>query len=354
MPWTTPTLQDVRGLVKSNVTALLRSGPMIANSVLRVMSDANAGLAYLTLLYLDWLAKQLLPDKAEDEWLIRHANIWLPDGPKVATFAIGVATVTGIDGTPLAIGAQMTVPTQSGIITFVTTQTITVGPAATPVNIAALTAGVTGLETGASLSFVIGVAGVDGQATVSAIADGVDAETDDELRVRVLDRIRKPPMGGDADDYVQWALQVPAVTRAWSYPLEMGIGTVTVRFMMDDLRAGSGGFPNPGDVATVDAHMQIMRPVAIKDYFTQAPIPYPINVAISNLDSDDAATRAAITASLLIAFLERSLPGQTWYRAWTDEAIAAAAGVDHYDLTATDTVMASNGYMPTLGTITYS
>ena len=36
-------------------------------------------------------------------------------------------------------------------------------------------------------------------ATADRITGGVDEETDDELRARVLQRIRKPPMGGSAD-----------------------------------------------------------------------------------------------------------------------------------------------------------
>ena len=56
--------------------------------------------------------------------------------------------------------------------------------------------------------------------------------------------------GGAEVDYVQWALGVPGATRAWCYPLEMGMGTVTVRFMMDNLRADEDGFPRQGDVAT--------------------------------------------------------------------------------------------------------
>ena len=35
------------------------------NSVMRILSDSNAGLAHLTLLYLDWLAKQLMVDTSD-------------------------------------------------------------------------------------------------------------------------------------------------------------------------------------------------------------------------------------------------------------------------------------------------
>ena len=40
-----------------------------------------------------------------------------------------------------------------------------------------------------------------------------------------------------------------ACTRAWCRPLEMGIGTVTVRVMFDELRADDDGFPSYEDLA---------------------------------------------------------------------------------------------------------
>src|SRR5262249_2386251 len=181
---------------------------------------------------------------------------------------------------------------------------------------------------------------------------GTDDETDDELRARILERIRNPPMGGDLEDYVNWTLRLPGVTRAWAAQ-EMGIGTVTVRFMMDDLRADNDGFPTPDDVDTVAAYLNTVRPVTVKDLFVEAPIPQPVNLHITYLDSDVAATRNAITASLIDIFRERAAPGAIWYRSWSDEGIAAAPGVVAYDLVASDVVMPAGGYMAVLGDITY-
>ena len=102
--------------------------------------------------------------------------------------------------------------------------------------------------------------------TVISMSGGTDTETDDELRVRLLDRLSAPPMGGDAEDYVVWALSVPGVTRAWSAPNEMGIGTVTVRFM-HDLRASTGGFPNQDDMLTARRRFLIsVRPVKAQGF----------------------------------------------------------------------------------------
>ena len=107
------------------------------------------------------------------------------------------------------------------------------------------TGSMTNLEVGDKLIIVTQVTGVDPTATITEMVGGTDQETDDELRVRVLERIQKPPMGGDADDYVQWALSFPGVTRAWCSPKEMGLGTVTVRFMME-LVAGRSGWISRG------------------------------------------------------------------------------------------------------------
>jgi uncharacterized phage protein gp47/JayE len=362
MPWTTPSLEDVRKQNRDYVAAKLGSGTILANSLARILADANAGLAYLCLLFIGWLARQFLPDTAERDWLLRHADIWL-GGAKAATFAEGTATATGIAGTPLPEGSRLV-----GAVEYETTEEVTVGVDPTPVDIRALDAGAAGnLEAGTVLSFSSPPSGLDATGIVVTLTGGADAESVDDLRGRVLDRIRKPPMGGDADDYAAWALEVPGVTRAWCSPLEMGIGTVTVRFMMDDLRATgvptTSGFPNSGDIAAVQAHLDAKRPVAVKDFFVVAPIAEPVGFTISSLDGDDAATRAALEASVAKMVADRARPAyaengvaqaaQTIHREWVSAAILEAAGVVSFELTMVDHVMPTNGHMGVMGTATY-
>ena len=157
------------------------------------------GLAFLVLLYIDWLALQLLPDTAETEWLDRHAAIWLPaGGRKPATFASGSVTATGINGSILPQGSQLTGSGGgSGSVLYETLSQITVGTGPTPVDVRAVDPGVAGnLDQGSSLAFVNAIAGIDGSVTVVTMDGGVDIESDDELRERVLERIQQPPMGG--------------------------------------------------------------------------------------------------------------------------------------------------------------
>lgn len=351
MPWTTPTLREVRALNRDNLSAYLPGADAsVPNSVLRVLSDQNAGGAYLTLLYLDWLSRQFLVDTAETEWLDRHAQIWL-NGRKASTYASGTVNVTGAPGVLLPSGSIFQ---SSDAIQYQTTQDYYLGTESTAVAVNALSAGSAGNRTaGAILNLTVAASGVDAQATAILITGGADAENDDDLRTRVLLRIRKTPMGGDADDYVQWALSVPGITRAWVAPLELGIGTVTVRVMADDLRASSGGFPIQDDLNAVIAYLNTVRPVATKDLFVYGPIPYPLTIRIANLSSDTPSTRIAIEAALRKMLFDRAAPGQTIFASWVAEAISGALGEESHDLYFSNAVMPSKGHMATLAAIIY-
>ena len=341
---------------------------------MRVLSDSQGALCHLNLQYLGWLALQLMPDTAEAEWLDRFGNIWLVNadgstGRKMATLANGSITVTG---TPGVVVPASTIFTAAGN-SYQTMANVTIAPATSPPAAVAAQALVPGsignLDPGTSMAMVGSITGVDGSATVVEMDGGTDEETDDELRLRVLDRIRQPPMGGDASDYVQWALAVPGVTRAWCSPLEMGMGTVTVRFMMDDLRATTdpttNGFPLPQDVTAVTNYLNTVRPVAVLDIVVEGPIPEPINFTVQglndgNYDSDlqgaiiDSVT-AMLAAKAAPAYAVNGVgqPAQTIYAAWVSDAIYQTAGVAYFDLIMTDHVMPTNGSLAVMGAVTW-
>jgi uncharacterized phage protein gp47/JayE len=371
MGWTTPTLKALRQLNRANIIGQMNSGAMIPNSIERVMADANAGLAFLALLYLDYIAQQVMPDTATD-WLPRYADIWLTNyggGQKPATLASGTVTATGQAGIIIPIGALLTgpsIPSTTGgtptILGYQVTAQTTCGAGPTPVPVAATTAGALwNLDAGTILTWSPAIAGINGAAIIVSLAGGADQETTDQLRARLLQRIRQPPMGGDADDYVAWALSVPGVTRAWTSPLEMGAGTVTVRFMMDSLRASTGGFPLPTDVATVQTFLNTKRPVTAIDVFVVAPIPEPISFTLTGLNATDSGTMANISTSVTTMLAGKAapassrngspVPAQTIYAAWVSDAVFQAAGVQYFDLVMADHLMPTPSSMATLGSI---
>jgi len=351
-------------MVRDDVTAALKGAVMVANNVLRVMSDSQGGLAHLILRYIDWLANQLLPDTAEKIWLDRHGDIWLVNadgstGRKDPTYSEGIASFTGTQGQVIPIFTQLMA--QGEGVAFETTEEIEIGAAPTNGAIRATVAGTAGnLPAGANLSFVVAMGGIDTTVTVVELVGGTDQETDDDLRARVLERIQKPPMGGDADDYVAWVLACPGVTRAWCAAREMGMGTVTVRFMCDALRASNAGFPLATDIATVQAYLDEKRPVAVKDFFVEAPIPEPINYTL-RIINDSLSLRQQAEDSVAAMLFDRASPGftvggvpqsaTTIYAAWVSEAISRI--VSEFDLTMADHPMPNNGCLAVLGTVTY-
>ena len=360
MPWSTPSLKDVRSLVRDHIRGSLPGADaLIPNSVLRVLSDVQGALCHLVLQFIDWLALQLLPDTAEHEWLDRHADIWLVNsdgttGRKMATLATGSVTVTGNPQAVVPIGTRFRADSN---IEFESIELVYIdADAETPVPLRALDPGPIGnLPAGTTIRIVVPPVGVNGGATViEDFAGGAPEENDDDLRTRVLQRIRQPPHGGAAHDYVRWALAVPGCTRAWCAPLEMGPGTVTVRVLFDDLRADNDGWPTEADLIAVTNYIDTQRPVAVKDFWVLAPIKQFIDVHISHLTPDTPATRGAIEQSVDEMLFNYAAPGQTIFAAWKSNAVMSAVGVYSFDLVGTaDDVMESPGHMAVLGDIVH-
>lgn len=363
MPWTTPTLRQVREMVRDDIATSLSGAVMVGNSVLRVIADAQAGLARLCLKFIEWLSLQIFVYTAEKEWLDRHGDIWLVNadgstGRKAPGLASGTVTFEGTPGISVPEGTEIIA---ANGVSYETLEEITLGDGPTEVAVRALNEGEAGnLEAGTLIAIAIPLSGVNSSATVVDLRGGIEEESDDDLRARILFRIQKPPQGGDADDYVYWATRVPAVTRAWSAPREMGMGTITLRFMCDGLRADNDGFPIDDDIDVVTDYLDTVRPVAIRDFFVEAPVPEPINFSV-HLVKDSMTLRANVEDSVHAMLHERAKPahaingelqsGTTIYNAWVSEAIARVT--TEFTLYMDDHDMPHNGALAVLGTVTY-
>lgn len=365
MPWQTLTLNEIRKNNRDYISGKTGGAPLIPNSTTRVLADANGGNAHLVLQYIANLAKQLLPDTADGDWLRnRHAKIWL-GGWKQATYASGLVLLSGTAGITVLAGTQLSGLSSGVTVLYATTSDIVIGSGPTEAPVKALTAGAQGnCAEDSSLSVTSAQPGLNGTAKVVSITGGTDEEETEDLRTRVLERIRLPPMGGDADDYVAWTKSVPGVTRAWCSPGEMGVGTVTVRFMMDDLRASTGGFPNADDLYAVKVYLDMVRPVATKDLFVVSPVAYPISFRLSNIGGDSSASRAALEKAVASMLREKAAPAhaingtrqdaQTIYAVWVSEAISSVPEIAYFDLNMQDAVMPHAGAMAALGQVIYA
>jgi len=323
----------------------------LRRSVLGVLARVLAGVSHGLHGHLDYISKQILPDKAEAEELARHASIWLKNQRLAATFAAGSAAFTGNDGVVIPAGTAMQ---RSDGETFTTDADGTIASGTVTIALTADVAGVSGnCAAFSKLQMISAIAGAEGEATidVNGLTGGVDIESDDSLRARVLDRIQNPPHGGADFDYITWAKEVAGVTRAWVYAQELGFGTVTVRFMMDE--AYADGIPLAADVTTVQDYIDTVRPVT-SDATVVAPVAVPMNFNITGLSPSTAAVKAAIEDELKDLLEREAIPGGTILISHIREAISIAAGeVDHVLVTPAADVTHSTGEIATFGVITW-
>lgn len=350
MPFQRPTLTEIidRDLADMSSRVVGVDGAVLRRSVLGVIARTLAGASHELHGHLDYLARQIIIDTAEVEYLERWASVWGVQR-RAAEFAVGSVTFTGTNGSVIPEGTL--VQRQDGA-QFETTAEATIASGTATAAVQAVTAGAAGNTAAAvTLSLVQPVSGVQSAATVAAggLTNGSDTEDDDSLRARLLARIQEPPHGGAAHDYIAWALEVPGVTRAWVYPMEMGPGTVTVRFVRDN---DASPIPDAAEVAAVQAHIEEVRPVTA-EVFVVAPVAVPLNLTIQ-IAPDTTAIRAAIEAEIRDLMQREAEPGGTILVSHLREAISIAPGeFDHVLVSPAANVTHTAGQLAVLGTITW-
>ena len=342
MPFARPSLSELIARVRADIdTRLPGADSRLRHSVLAVISSGLAGLAAGLYSFLEYGFRQSLPDTADGDWLSRHAAVW--DEPrKAATACTAQIDIAGLDGSAVPIGTEL--QRSDGVRYRVTVAaTIAAGVAVVPVE--AIEPGLNAsVDVGAGLTFTSPVPGVQATATVANATPGADEEDDEALRGRVLERIRKPPAGGAAHDYVRWAKQQPGVTRAWCYPGWLGAGTVGLAFVMD---GRANVLPLAGDVAAVQAALDVERPVtAALTVFS--PAPHAVTVTV-DLSPDTPAIRAAVSAELADFFAREAAPGGTLHPSRISEAVSLAEGeFSHVLVQPAAPVVAPAGALPVL------
>lgn len=309
-----------------------------------VYARVFAGALHGLYAYADWIAKQIIWDTCDDDILDRIATMWLEVPRKPAAAATGTAAFVLAVGVVVPAG---TVLQAFDGVQFQTTADTSGGSAP----IVAVLAGADGNRAaGQALSLVSPVPGAQTQATASEISGGSDVESTSSLRARLIARVQTPPDGGSQSDYVTWALEVPGVTRAWCAPLELGAGTVTLRFVRDN-DAGSI-IPDAPEVATVQDYVDGKRP-ATAELYVVAPVADTLNFSIV-IAPVSVAVKAAVEAELRDLLLREAAPGVTLLISHIREAVSLAAGeTDHTVVLPAGNVTPAVGHMPVFGVITW-
>lgn len=377
MPYQRPVLSDL--ISQANADVIASAGDLLPIDVLTLLATDQAGLTNLHFGHIDRVSLECTPWSAIDAleaWAALRKVLRI-----AATEASLLAIFTGPNGTPILAGG--TVTRQDGEAYSITTGG-TIASGSVSITITDNTSGSQGnCAVGTPLTLGAAPLGVNAAGVAgTSVSVGTDAETDDALRTRMLQIYAAPAQGGSQSDYVEWAMAVPGVTRAWVTPLGGGDGTVYVYTMLDVIEAAFGGIPQGADgVATLETRDTAatgdqlavanaifpLRPVTALVY-SKAPVAYPVAFRIIDVLPSTADMQAAITAALAAAFQRSAAPsGTAWpvtvpgspngklYMSAFTAALDAVAGLQRYTLVTPNTaVTAPTGDIPTLGTITWA
>ena len=337
-------------------------------AVSKALAWAVANLANGHYGYLDWIARQAVPFTATAEYLEAWAGL-VGVLRKPAAPAKGTGTWAGAPGTVLPAGTAAARP--DGVRYLVQADSAVSGAGVVSCALVAETPGAAGnADAGTALALASSVAGINSVGASGVLAAGADQEDDDGLRSRMLARYAASPQGGAEADYLEWAAEVPGVTRAWVAPNGFGAGTVVIYTMWDQAEAARQGLPQgtdgvatgetrdpvrraSGDQLAVADHLFTLRPVTALVY-SVAPVPDPIAFSISSQATVPAMVRALIPAALDAVFRAKASPGGSMQPSDFYAALRAVPGMPPFDLVTPAGVVSSDpGHIAIRGAVAY-
>lgn len=338
-----PSLSEIMTRIQNDAQSRLSSDELRRSDV-QVLLRVLAGVSHSLYSHIDWVKDQLFTDTCDEEFLERKASLFGLSRIK-ATKSSGTVQFLWQSAVSIPVGTIL--QTSDGNQYETTSAADSSGHA----TVRAVTAGADyEVAIGETLSLVSPVTGVSGATVTGAIEGGADAETDDELRERVLSCTRNPPRQGTAEDYVAWAKEVAGVTRAWCYPQELGQGTVTVRFCTDDLTPN--GIPTATKVQEVQDYIDAKCSV-LCELYVEAPIAQTVDFDLS-ITPDNTTVRQYAEEALASLLKAEGQPGGTIYLSHVNATLSAVTGeTDHTVNTPSSDIVMSTGYLPVMGTVTW-
>lgn len=345
MSFERPTLKALIERIGNDTESRL-SVSQLRRSNAGVYSRVLAGAVHGLYGFVEYISKQCFFDTAEEQYLDRWASIFGVKR-KAATKASGTIKFS-YSGSQVLIPTGTVLQSEDSVRYRTTSAVDSTGVS----SIEAIETGDDGNQTaGDVLTLTSPIEGVYSEAVIVGLAGGADAEDDESLRARLLSRAKETPNGGTKSDYVQWALEVPGVTRAWCFPEGSGIGTVDVLFVCDDTEEI---IPNEAMLQRVKDYIDTKRPVTAH-LTVAAPTLVKVPITISGLIPATDAVKEAVKAELMELFRQEAEPGVRVFLSHIRASISAAMGEEDHTLVSptSDPIPGSSSQLLTLGDITW-
>ncbi len=333
MPFKRPTLSELREQNRQYLSSELRGmGQLLRFSNMGVLADVDAGMAHLHFAYLDYIARQATPWTSTDEYLAAWAALKQVYQKNATPAHTERYRFKGVAGSRLMAGAVLN--RADGYQYQVDSEGVAgqdgYGYVPVTAKLPDPSTDVTGggakgnAPAGTTLTLDVSVAGVEVEGTViDPLTGGADIEDEDIFRRRMLRAYQNPSEGGGDNDYINWALAVSGVTRAWVKRRIMGPGTVGIYIMCDGddktnhgMPVGTDGISSKedwsatkatGDQGRVaDAIFDVQPSTAL--VWVCAPEQLAIDFTISGIASASRDTRSAIEQAISGVIFENGSP----------------------------------------------
>ncbi|SPP32305.1 hypothetical protein ARAF_2346 [Arsenophonus endosymbiont of Aleurodicus floccissimus] len=315
-----PTLPQLIDTLRGDLLTRFNEDSVLRHLDAEVYTRVQAAAIHTLYGYIDYLARNILPDLADEDWLTRHGNIKRCPR-KGATKASGFVHWEGVQNA-ISLPADTAIHRDDGQI-YTTTASATSAKGVFRVPVVAKSSGQAGnCEDGIALRLATPISGLSSTGYADNIRTGTDIEDLDSWRQRIMAHWYDTPQGRADSDYVRWAKEILGINRAWTHRHKNGIGTIGVMAASDDV---DNPAPTEKILTKVKEHIVPFAPVAGSG-LTVFPVTaktVPVSIALS---TDTPEIRAAVIVEIK-AFLQREgEPGSKLFLSRLAEAISLAAG----------------------------
>jgi len=321
-----------------------------------------AGAIYLLYGFLSWIKDQMFASTADTDNLEIIGSEYGVTR-KAATFSIGHVDLVGCTpATVIPAGSELEAP--DGQVYIVDDAVTVDGTGEATISVTAKVAGSDGDQAaGETLTFVTPIAGISSSGTVTddLITDGLDEESDDDYRDRILERKRQPPHGGAEFDYENWMKEVSGVTRAWCIPQYNGLGTVGLAFVRDNDPASIIPTTTQKDAVLeyVLYHLdpgtgqEVGAPVTAEEGIFMLDISEEAMDFSIDIYPNTSSVQTAITNQLEDLIVSEGGPGETIYENEQNSAVASAGGIIAFRINGGADIASATNKVPVLGAIIF-
>ncbi|GHB89925.1 MULTISPECIES: baseplate J/gp47 family protein [Providencia] len=379
MPFKRKTLSELREQGEQFIRSELKEpGALLRFSNMKILADMTAGMSHMHYGYLDYIAKQTTPFTATDEWLAGWGALKRIYRKAPQKAKCNSVKAVGLPGSVIRKGSKLNrgdgyqyETTEEGFIEPSGETLLSIVAILPDINTTQDSDGSFGNSpSGTKLALDISIPGVSSElVAIEPIVGGADIEQEELFRSRILEAYQNPSQGGNANDYVGWAKEVPGVTRAWIRRRALGAGSVGIYIMCDN--NANGGFPIGTDGPATKEVYQVHATgdqLRVADYLYDlqsvtalvwvcSPVEKKIDFEFSGLSHIDQETRRKLEGAIDGFFYINSDPSElnTINPADIDRAIFAALGLVGYKLIMPpDEIELGIGEIPIRGEVIYS